>query len=37
MHYANGVGYLHHHRAKQLCVVLPLELTDRSQGIDKAY
>ena len=30
------VGHLHHHRARQRYVELPLELTDRSQGSDTA-
>jgi hypothetical protein len=37
MRYANGDGYLRHHRAMQQCEVLPLELTDRTQGSDKVY
>jgi hypothetical protein len=34
--YANVGDHLHRHRAKQLYVELPLELTDRSQGSDMA-
>jgi hypothetical protein len=37
MRYANGDGYLRHHRAMQQCVALPLELTDRIQGSDMVY
>jgi hypothetical protein len=37
MRYANGVGYLRHHRAMQQCVVLPWELIDRIQGSDMVY
>jgi len=37
MRYANGDGYLHHHRAMQQYVALPLELIDRIQGSDMVY
>jgi hypothetical protein len=37
MRYANVVGHLHHHRARQRYVELPLGLTDRSQDSDTAY
>jgi hypothetical protein len=37
MRYANGDGYLRHHRAKQLCVVSPLELIGHNRGSDMAY
>jgi hypothetical protein len=37
MRYANGGDHLHRLQAMQLYEVLPLELIDRSQGIDTVY
>jgi len=37
MRYANGVGYLHRHRAMPLYVESPSESLDRIRGSDMVY